>query len=407
MLILRLLQNRHSTAEGSFFQAEHTSCLNPQKNQPLFLTETLPFTKAVASHYTAAQEFRSFLGVSRMTQPFDIFNLTGHVSLFAGILSAAVDSFLFAQADLTQGVDLPLKSQPFLPGLWLQLRSWLDINLHEGLILKHGGKVIAAILVFVIGRTVARMMSAMLVRAAKKARVDQTLLGFMGNLAYVLMLCIVCIAGLSCLGVDTTSLTAVLAAAGFAVGMALQGTLGNFASGALLVFFKPFRVGDMIEAGGVSGNVVEIQIFNTILRTPDNVRIIVPNSILTGASIHNLSAEPQRRIDLVIGTSYHDDLRAVRRLLEEIVQSDARILAEPAPQVAVSELADSSVNFVVRPWVLSSDFHAVKFQLIEQIKLGFDARGLTIPFPSRDVFVHHSMDQKTLPFINDASSIAA
>ena len=336
-----------------------------------------------------------------MTQPFDIFNLTGHVSLFAGILSAAVDSFLIAQADLTQGVDLPLKSQPFLPGLWLQLRSWLDINLHEGLILKHGGKVIAAILVFVIGRTVARMMSAMLVRAAKKARVDQTLLGFMGNLAYVLMLCIVC------LGVDTTSLTAVLAAAGFAVGMALQGTLGNFASGALLVFFKPFRVGDMIEAGGVSGNVVEIQIFNTILRTPDNVRIIVPNSILTGASIHNLSAEPQRRIDLVIGTSYHDDLRAVRRLLEEIVQSDARILAEPAPQVAVSELADSSVNFVVRPWVLSSDFHAVKFQLIEQIKLGFDARGLTIPFPSRDVFVHHSMDQKTLPFINDASSIAA
>ena len=342
-----------------------------------------------------------------MTQPFDIFNLTGHVSLFAGILSAAVDSFLIAQADLTQGVDLPLKSQPCLPGLWLQLRSWLDINLHEGLILKHGGKVIAAILVFVIGRTVARMMSAMLVRAAKKARVDQTLLGFMGNLAYVLMLCIVCIAGLSCLGVDTTSLTAVLAAAGFAVGMALQGTLGNFASGALLVFFKPFRVGDMIEAGGVSGNVVEIQIFNTILRTPDNVRIIVPNSILTGASIHNLSAEPQRRIDLVIGTSYHDDLRAVRRLLEEIVQSDARILAEPAPQVAVSELADSSVNFVVRPWVLSSDFHAVKFQLIEQIKLGFDARGLTIPFPSRDVFVHHSMDQKTLPFINDASSIAA
>ncbi|MBC7965786.1 MAG: mechanosensitive ion channel [Fuerstia sp.] len=281
------------------------------------------------------------------------------------------------------------------------------MKLLQGMALKHGGKVISAIVVFFVGRMISRMASAMLVRASKKARIDQTLMGFIGNLAYVLMLCVVCIAALSCLGVDTTSLTAVLAAAGFAIGMALQGTLGNFASGALLVFFKPFRVGDMIDVAGVSGHVVEIQIFNTILRTPDNVRIIVPNLTLTGATIRNLSAEPHRRIDLVIGTSYHDDLRAVRRFLEEVVQSDSRILAEPAPVVAVSELGDSSVNFVVRPWVLNSNFQAVKFHLIEQIKLGFDERGLTIPFPSRDVFVHHSMDDKTLPFINDASSVAA
>ena len=342
-----------------------------------------------------------------MTQPFDVLNLIEHVAFSFGTLSDALKPYLIAQLDLAQGADLPLESVEFLPGPWLKLRSWLDMNVLQVLVMKHSGKVISAIVVFAVGRMLARMMSAMMVRAAKKARVDPTLMGFMGNLAYVVMLCVVCIAALSCLGVDTTSLTAVLAAAGFAVGMALQGTLGNFASGALLVFFKPFRVGDMIDVAEISGNVVEIQIFNTILLTPDNVRIIVPNSTLTGASIRNFSAEPQRRIDLVIGTSYHDDLRAVRQFLEEVVQSDERILAHPAPEVAVSELGDSSVNFVVRPWVLSGNYHAVKFHLIEQIKLGFDERGLTIPFPSRDVFVHHSMDDKSLPFINDASSVAA
>ena len=342
-----------------------------------------------------------------MTQPFDILNLTEHVTAFCGTLSDVISPFVIAQADVTQTANLSAEPVEFLPGLWLKLRPYLDINLLQGMALRHGGKVISAIVVFFVGRMVSRIASAMLVRASKKARIDQTLMGFIGNLAYVLMLCVVCIAALSCLGVDTTSLTAVLAAAGFAIAMALQGTLGNFASGALLVFFKPFRVGDLIDVAGVSGHVVEIQIFNTILRTPDNVRIIVPNLTLTGATIRNLSAEPHRRIDLVIGTSYHDDLRAVRRFLEEVVQSDERILREPAAVVAVSELGDSSVNFVVRPWVLNSNFHAVKFHLIEQIKLGFDERGLTIPFPSRDVFVHHSMDNKSLPFINDASSVAA
>ena len=345
--------------------------------------------------------------VSQMTQPFDVLNLIEYIAFSFGTLSDAIKPFLIAQPDLTQGADLPLESVEFLPGLRLKLQSWLDLNVFQGLVMKHSGKVISAIVVFAVGRMLARMMSAMMVRAAKKARVDPTLMGFLGNLAYVLMLCVVCIAALSCLGVDTTSLTAVLAAAGFAVGLALQGTLGNFASGALLVFFKPFRVGDMIDVGEISGNVVEIQIFNTILRTPDNVRIIVPNATLTGASIRNFSAEPHRRIDLVIGTSYHDDLRAVRQFLEEVVRSDERILADPAPEVAVSELGDSSVNFVVRPWVLSGNYQAVKFHLIERIKLGFDERGLTIPFPSRDVFVHHSMGKDTLPFGSDSAAVAA
>jgi len=340
-----------------------------------------------------------------MTQPFDIVNLTDHVAVSAGSLARAFRPFLIAQAEIPQG------QVEFLPWLVRQLMSYLDLNLLKGLALAHGGKVFSAIVVFVVGRMVARLASAMMVRASKKARVDQTLMGFVSNVAYVMMLGAVCIASLSCLGVDTTSLTAVLAAAGFAVGMALQGTLGNFASGALLVFFKPFRVGDLIDVGSASGNVVEIQIFSTILKTPDNVRIIVPNSTLTGATIRNLSAEPQRRIDLIIGASYHDDLRAVRRFLEEVVRSDERILVNPEPVIAVSELGDSSVNFVVRPWVLSGNFLAVKYHLIEQIKLGFDERGFTIPFPSRDVFVHHSvgqntLGQNTLPFSNNSSAAA-
>ncbi|HRA88706.1 MAG TPA: mechanosensitive ion channel [Planctomycetaceae bacterium] len=337
-----------------------------------------------------------------MTQPFDSVVLTNPLAVSAGSLVDNFCPFALAQTNAAEG------TADLLPALWAKIRSSVDLNTFTDFALRHGPKVVTAIVVFVVGRMLARFVSGMLVRASKKARVDQTMMGFIGNVAYILMLCAVCIASLSCLGVDTTSLTAVLAAAGFAVGMALQGTLGNFASGFLLVFFKPFRVGDMIEVGGVSGHVVEVQIFNTILTTPDNIRIIVPNLTITGATIRNLSAEPQRRIDLVIGSSYHDDLRAVRRFLEEVVQSDPRILINPAPVVAVSELGDSSVNFVVRPWVLSSNYHAVKFHLIEQIKLGFDERGLTIPFPSRDVFVHHSLGQQAiLPFSADGQISAA
>lgn len=341
-----------------------------------------------------------------MTQLNDVLSLADHVAVLASTVSDLVRPFLIAQTELQPGTEPLPRSAEFIPRILRQLQSNQNVEWLSEFAKTNGPRVVYAIVVFFVGRMVARMASGMMVRAARKARVDQTLMGFIGNVAYVLMLCMVCIASLSCLGVDTTSLTAVLAAAGFAVGMALQGTLGNFASGTLLVFFKPFRVGDFIDVGGVTGNVVEIQIFNTILRTSDNVRIIVPNSTLTSGTIRNLSAEPQRRIDLVIGTSYNDDLRAVRRFLEELVKSDERILDEPVPVVAVSELSDSSVNFVVRPWVLNGNYQAVKFHLIEQIKLGFDARGFTIPFPSRDVFVHHSMGQNTLPFVSESQAAA-
>jgi len=252
----------------------------------------------------------------------------------------------------------------------------------------YAGGLVAAVAVFIIGRWVARFVTGMIVRASRRAKIDETLLGFLQNVVYLMLLIVVCIASLGCMGVDTTSLSAILAAAGFAVGMALQRSLGNIASGVMLVIFKPFQVGDYVELGATSGTVVELQMFSTILLTPDNVRLVVPNGNITGATISNYSAESRRRIDLTIGCGYNDDLRAVRSFLEETVAADTRILSDPAPVVAVAELGDSSVNFIVRPWVPSADYWPVKFDLTEQIKLGFDEHGFTIPYPSQDVFIH-------------------
>jgi len=253
---------------------------------------------------------------------------------------------------------------------------------------KYGPNLLQAVAIFVIGKWLAGFVTRMVVRAARRARVDETLLSFLNNLIYMLLLVAVCISSLSKLGIEPTSLTAVLAAAGFAIGMALQGSLGNLAAGVMLVFFKPFRVGDVVRIGSNLGTVVEIQIFNTIILTLDNVRIIIPNSNITSDAIENLSAERERRIDLVIGCGYNDDLKAVKATLEQIVDAHPQVLEAPEPVVAVSELGASSVDFVVRPWVLSDDYWQVRFDLTEQIKIAFDENGYTIPFPSRDLFLH-------------------
>lgn len=260
----------------------------------------------------------------------------------------------------------------------------------------YGWNLLAAIAVFVIGRWMAKLVTRTMVRAARKARVDETLVGFFDNLIYMVLLTVVCISALAKLGVDPNGLTAVLAAMGFAVGMALQGSLGNLAAGIMLVFFKPFRVGDLVEVAGNRGTVVEIQIFNTILLTLDNIRIIVPNNKITDGTIQNYSAEPERRIDLVIGCGYNDNLKKVKESLLEVLNQHPEVLDSPAPQVAVSELGSSSVDFVVRPWVRSSKYWDVKFDLTEQIKIMFDENGFTIPFPSQDLFVHRpDSDQET------------
>ena len=215
-----------------------------------------------------------------------------------------------------------------------------------------------------------------------------TLEHFLGNLLYYMLMAAVVIATINQLGVATTSLLAVVGAAGLAIGLALQGSLSNFASGVMIVGFRPYQVGNFIEAGGVSGTVEQVQIFTTILRTPDGRRVIVPNSQIMAGEITNNSANPTRRVDLVAGCGYDDDLDHVRKVLEGIVAADDRVLDEPAATIVVSELGDSSINFLVRPWVNSADYWATHCDMTEQIKKRFDAEGISIPYPQRDVHVY-------------------
>ncbi len=248
--------------------------------------------------------------------------------------------------------------------------------------------LVAATAVYLVGKWATRLIVRLLNSVMTRSKVDDTLAKFLSDIARSVLITFVILMSLDRLGVDTTSLAAILGAAGIAIGIALQGSISNFAAGVMLILFKPFRVGDFVEAAGTSGTVEQITIFNTLMRTGDNKQVIVPNGGIINGNIVNYSAKPTRRIDLVIGCGYGDDLRAVKAFLDEVVRGDDRVLPEPEPVIAVSELGDSSVNFVVRPWVRTSDYWAVLWDLTEQIKLGFDERGFNFPFPSRDVFVH-------------------
>jgi len=251
----------------------------------------------------------------------------------------------------------------------------------------YGLKALAAIAIFIIGRWIAKLGTSCIKSIMKKAKVDKTLIDFTGNIIYTLGLTLVIIAMLSQLGIETTSLAAVLAAAGLAIGLALQGSLSNFAAGFLIIAFRPFKAGDFVEAGGTSGVVEEITIFTTKMRTPDNKTVIVPNGNITDGVITNYSSEKTRRVDLVVGVGYSDNLSKVKKVLTKIVEKDARILKDPETVIAVCELADSSVNLVVRPWVKSVDYWPVLFDLTEEIKTTFDKEGISIPFPQRDLHI--------------------
>jgi len=251
----------------------------------------------------------------------------------------------------------------------------------------YGPKVIGALLTLIIGWIVARILRRVVRRVLQRAKVEPTLAGFLVNMTYALLMTLVAISAVQRLGVAATSFIAVLGAAGLAVGFALQGSLSNFAAGVMLILFHPFKAGDYVEAGGVSGTVEEIQIFATQLRTPDNKRVIVPNSSIVGGTITNYSANDTRRVDLVFGIGYGDDIAKAKELIKQILSEEGRILEDPKPTIAVSELADSSVNFVVRPWVKTADYWDVYFHLTETVKLRFDAAGISIPFPQRDVHV--------------------
>jgi len=252
----------------------------------------------------------------------------------------------------------------------------------------YGLKVLAAIAIFIIGRWVAKGVRKLVERMMTKGKVDPTLVTFASNMAYIGLLAFIVIAALGQLGIQTTSFIAILGAAGLAVGLALQGSLSNFAAGFLLIIFRPFKVGDLIEAAGVFGVVEAIQIFTTQLKTADNKTVIIPNAKLTDDNIVNWTVKGTRRVDMVFGIGYDDDIDKARSLMTEIIAEDSRILEAPAPQISVSELADSSVNFVVRPWVKVEDYWGVHFDLTEKIKKAFDANGVSFPFPQRDVHLY-------------------
>lgn len=251
-----------------------------------------------------------------------------------------------------------------------------------------GIDIVTALAIFYIGRLVVRLMMRGLNRAMQAQQVDKTLQTFVTNLVSMVLLMFVIIAAISALGIQTTSFIAVLGAAGLAVGLALQGSLSNFASGVLIVMFRPYKVGDWVEAAGISGSVEEVQILTTVLKTGDNKRVIVPNAQIMNSIITNYSANDTRRIDMVVGVSYDDDLDKVRGTLEDLVAAEDRILDDPACTIAVSELADSSVNFIVRPWVQTSDYSGVKFDLTEAIKKRFDSEGISFPYPQQDVHLY-------------------
>jgi small conductance mechanosensitive channel len=248
-----------------------------------------------------------------------------------------------------------------------------------------GLKLIAAIVVFFVGKWLARKISNLLKRGLERADTDPTLVGFVGNISYFGLLTMVVIAAVGQLGVQTTSFIAVLGAAGLAIGLALQGSLANFAAGVLMIIFRPFKAGDYIEAAGTAGSVEEVQLFTTTLKTPDNKTVIIPNAQVTSGTITNYSARDTRRLDLVFGVGYGDDLDKVKRVIQEVLAEEERLLEDPAPLVGVLNLGESSVDFAVRPWVNSSDYWPVFFDLQEKMKKRFDQEGISIPFPQRDV----------------------
>jgi len=278
-----------------------------------------------------------------------------------------------------------------LPDLGFDWNQLLEVMQTRGVDL--GINVVIAIAIFYVGKLVISLIVRGLHRVMQRQEVDKTLETFVCNLVRMVLLVIVVIAAIGQVGIETTSFIAIFGAAGLAVGLALQGSLSNFAAGVLIVLFRPYRVGDFIEAAGINGSVEQVQILTTILKTGDNKQVIVPNGQIMDSIITNYSANDTRRVDMVVGVSYDDDLDKVRDTIKELIAAEDRILDEPACTIAVSALADSSVNFVVRPWVKTPDYWGVMFDLTEAIKKRFDKDGITFPFPQQDVHVHTVRDE--------------
>jgi small conductance mechanosensitive channel len=266
--------------------------------------------------------------------------------------------------------------------------SKIDIpGLIDTYVIPWGLNIIFAVIIFIVGKWLVGLITRLVKKLMTKAHVDTILVNFIGSIISTVLLLFVVIAALDQLGVNTTSLIALIGAAGLAIGLALQGSLQNLASGVMLIVFRPFKDGDFVEAGGTMGVVEQIGIFTTQMRTGDNKEVIVPNGQIFGGTITNYSKRETRRVDMVFGIGYGDDIRKAKEVITGIVEADERILKDPAPLIAVGELADSSVNFNVRPWVKSGDYWGVYFDLNERIKMAFDENGISIPFPQMDVHI--------------------
>ena len=260
----------------------------------------------------------------------------------------------------------------------------------QAVVAEYGLQVIGALATLIIGIWIAKLLAKAFRRTLKKREVDETLTKFLVSLIRIGLITFVIISAAAQIGIQTASFVAIIGAAGLAIGFALQGSLSNLAAGVMLIIFKPVKVGDYIEGGGAAGSVEAVGIFITTLVTPDNKVVYIPNSTLTGGNITNYSAMDTRRVDMVFGIGYSDDIDKAKRAIEEVLKTDSRILKDPAPQIVVSELADSSVNFNVRPWVNTSDFWAVYFDTTENIKKKFDEQNISIPFPQRDVHTYQN-----------------
>ncbi len=248
--------------------------------------------------------------------------------------------------------------------------------------------IVMALVIYIIGKMVVGIVTNLLRKVLLKAKMDDILINFVSSIISSLMILFVIVASLDQLGVDTTSFIALVGAAGLAIGLALQSSLQNFAAGVMLIIFRPFKAGDFVEAGGTAGVVEDISIFSTTLKTGDNREVIVPNGSIYGGTITNYSAKETRRIDMVFGIGYDDDIRLAKEIIREVVSADDRVLKEIDTLIAVAELADSSVNFAVRPWVKSADYWGVKFDITEKIKLAFDEQGISIPYPQMDLHLN-------------------
>lgn len=268
-----------------------------------------------------------------------------------------------------------------------EFTTWLTEN--QDAILLMGSKMVIALLILFVGVFIARTVSRTMVVRLDKSKVDNAVVSFIAAIVRTIIIVAALLMALSHVGIQTTSFIAILGAAGLAVGLALQGSLSNFASGVLIMIYRPFKSGDYVDAGGIAGTVQRIELFTTVLKTPDAKIVVVPNSQITGAAITNFSEEPIRRVDMVIGVSYNANLQKTKQVLMDVIMSDERTLQEPAPRVAVTELADSSVNLIVRPWVKADDYWPMYWDSMERIKDALDANDIGIPFPQMDVHLHH------------------